>query len=29
VDYKRQSPLHGLEEIVFERDTSLTREISL
>lgn len=28
VDFMRQSPLYGLDEIVFERDTSLTREIS-
>jgi len=28
VDFMRQSPLCGLDEIVFERDTSLTREIS-
>jgi len=29
VDFMRNSPLHGLDDIVFERDTSLTREISL
>ena len=28
VDFMHQSPLYGLDEIVFERDTSLTREIS-
>jgi prevent-host-death family protein len=29
VEFMRQSPLHGLEEIEFERDRSATREESL
>ncbi len=29
VQFMRQSPLYGLDEIAFERDTSLTREIDL
>lgn len=28
VDFMRKSPLYGLDEIVFERDTSPTSEIS-
>ncbi|MEI6114621.1 MAG: type II toxin-antitoxin system Phd/YefM family antitoxin [Burkholderiales bacterium] len=28
VDFMRRSPLHGADDIVLERDTSLTREIS-
>ena len=28
VDFMRQSPLYGMDDIVFERDTGLTREIS-
>jgi prevent-host-death family protein len=26
VDFMRKSPLYGMEDIVFERDTSLTRK---
>jgi len=29
VDFMRQSPLYGLDEIELERDRSLTREIEL
>jgi prevent-host-death family protein len=29
VEFMRQSPLHGLEEIEFERDRSMTREVTL
>ncbi len=29
VQFMRQSPLYGLDEIAFDRDTSLTREIDL
>lgn len=29
VDFMRKSPLYGMDEIVFERETSPTREISL
>ena len=29
VEFMRQSPLHGLEEIEFERDRSATREVVL
>ncbi len=29
VDFMRQSPLYGLEELDLQRDTSLTREIEL
>lgn len=29
VDFMRNSPLHGLEEIGFERDTSVTRDVAL
>lgn len=29
VDFIRRSPLYGLNELVFERDTSLNRETSL
>ena len=28
VDFMRRSPLHGADDIVLERNTSLTREIS-
>ena len=27
VDFMQRSPLHGVDDIVFERDQSLTREI--
>ena len=29
VDFIRQSPLHGLEELDFERDKSVTRDLTL
>jgi len=29
VDFMRQSPLYAQNELVFERDTSLTREVDL
>ncbi|CAN7464480.1 type II toxin-antitoxin system Phd/YefM family antitoxin [Pseudoduganella sp. LjRoot289] len=29
VEFMRQSPLYGLEEIDFERDPSVTREVDL
>ncbi len=29
VDFMQRSPLHGMEDFELERDTSLTREISL
>lgn len=29
VEFMRQSPLHGLEEIDVERDPSVTREVAL
>ncbi|MBK8745506.1 type II toxin-antitoxin system Phd/YefM family antitoxin [Propionivibrio sp.] len=29
VEFMRQSPLYGLEEIEFDRDRSLTREVAL
>ncbi len=29
VEFMRQSPLHGLEDIKFERQGTLTREVSL
>ncbi len=29
VAFMRQSPLYGLDELEFERDTSLTREVAL
>ncbi|MBK8401772.1 MAG: type II toxin-antitoxin system Phd/YefM family antitoxin [Propionivibrio sp.] len=29
VEFMRQSPLYGLEEIAFDRDRSLTREVAL
>lgn len=29
VEFMQQSPLYGLEEIEFERDMSLTREVAL
>jgi prevent-host-death family protein len=29
VDFMRQSPLYGLEELDFERDQSLTRTVTL
>ena len=28
VDFMRRSPLHGADDIVLERNTSLTREVS-
>ena len=27
VDFMRRSPLHGMDDIEFERDSSLTREV--
>lgn len=29
VDFMRHSPLHGLDELALERDTSPTREVTL
>jgi prevent-host-death family protein len=29
VEFMRQSPLHGLEELDFERDKSVTRDLTL
>ena len=29
VEFMRQSPLHGLEELDFERDRSVTRDLTL
>ncbi len=29
VDFMRRSPLHGAQDLEFERDRSLTREVSL
>ena len=29
VEFMRRSPMHGLEEIEFERDRSATREVAL
>lgn len=29
VDFMRQSPLYGQDDLVFERDTSLPREVEL